>query len=140
MGGSGGGALTAACVAYSDRFRAAACLYPVIDWPSLVLSADVTPFMRHWRSGMPWEVPEEYWQHSLLRHIDKVSTPTIVMCGSDDLRTPFHHAEMFYQALKFRGVDTALVRFEGEAHGMSGRPSHAVQTIELILNWFQKYR
>lgn len=139
MGGSGGGTLTAACVARTDRFRAAACLYPVIDWSSLVLTADITPFMRHWRSALPWEAQQEFWQHSLIREIEKVATPTIVMCGSEDHRTPFYQAEMFYQALKFRGVDTALVRFNGEGHGMSSRPSHAVQTAELVLNWFKKY-
>lgn len=139
MGGSGGGVLTAALVAATDQFRAAACLYPVIDWASFMLSADITPVMRFWFERMPWQDPPAYAARSLIKDIEKVTTPTLVICGAEDHRTPFGQAEIFYQALTFAGVEAALVRFPGESHGIGGRPAHNVQMLDLILGWFKEH-
>lgn len=139
MGGSGGGVLTAALVAATDQFRAAACLYPVIDWSSFMLNADITPAMRFWFEKMPWQDPQAYAARSLIKDIEKVTTPTVVICGAEDQRTPFGQAEIFYQALKFAGVESALVRFPGEAHGIGNRPAHNVQMLEVIVGWFKEH-
>lgn len=139
MGGSGGGVLTAALVAATDQFRAAACLYPVIDWSSFMLNADITPVMRFWFEQMPWQDPQSYAARSLIKDIEKVTTPTLVICGAEDHRTPFGQAEIFYQALTFAGVKSALVRFPGESHGISNRLSHNVNMLNLITGWFAEH-
>lgn len=137
---SGGGTLTTALVAATDRFRAAAALCPFVDWNSQSLAADVAPMFRYMMPGQPWEAPEHYWKHSTLSQVGKVNTPVMLQAGELDHRTPFSHAEQYYQALKFRDIDTVLVRFAGESHGTSSRPSHGLQSIELVLSWFERYR
>ena len=60
-GGSGGGVLTCWVIGRSDRFRAAASAYPVINWVSWVLTADIPSFgVKYWFPGPPWEHAEHY--------------------------------------------------------------------------------
>lgn len=140
-GGSGGGVLTAWMVGNTNRFKAAASLYPVIDWYSWVLTADISAFgIRYWFPGMPWDNLENYESRSLLSVVKNVKTPTLVMTGEEDHRTPISEAEQYYQALKLLGVESVLVRVPGESHGIRRRPSHHMQKIAYIQGWFDKHR
>src|SRR5690606_15157052 len=88
-GGSGGGVLTAWIIGKTDRFRAAVVVKPVINWLSFVLTADVYPFFRSaWFSEDPWVDPEQYWERSPLSLVGNVVTPTAIMTGEADFRTP----------------------------------------------------
>lgn len=137
-GGSGGGVLTAWIVGSTDRFRAAAVAKPVINWTSFLLTADITAFVaRHWFPAPPWEAPEHYWARSPLSLIGEVETPTMVMTGEADYRTPSGEAEQYYQALQLRGVPTRMVRLPGAAHGIAARPSHLLAKVAEILAWFE---
>lgn len=139
-GGSGGGVLTAWIVGNTDRFRAAVVAKPVINWTSFVLTADVSPyFTRYWFDGMPWEVQDEYWRRSPLSLVGKVNTPTMLLTGDEDLRTPIAETEQYYQALKLRGVDTAMVRIPGASHSIAKRPSQLIAKVAAILAWFERY-
>jgi len=139
-GGSGGGVLTAWIVGNTDRFQAAAVVKPVINWTSFVLTGDFTPFFhKYWFPALPWEAPEHYWQRSPLAKVGNVSTPTMVMTGEADWRTPMWESEQFYQALKLRGIDSALVRIPEAPHGIAARPSQLVTKVQHILAWFEKY-
>jgi acylaminoacyl-peptidase len=139
-GGSGGGVLTAWIVGKTDRFRAAVVAKPVINWTSFTLMADITHFVaRHWFSGMPWEVQDEYWGRSPLSLVGNVSTPTALLTGEEDFRTPMAESEQFYQALKLRKVDTALIRIPEASHGIASRPSHLIAKVDNILAWFVRY-
>lgn len=139
-GGSGGGVLTAWIVGSTERFRAAAVVKPVINWTSFVLTGDFTPFFhKYWFPEFPWQAPEHYWQRSPLSRVGNVTTPTMVMAGEADWRTPMWESEQFYQALKLRGVDTALVRIPEAPHGIAGRPSQLVTKVRHILAWFERY-
>ena len=103
-GGSGGGVLTAWIVGKTDRFRAAVVAKPVINWASFVLTADAYPFFtRYWFPSMPWEDPDHYWKRSPLSLVGNVSTPTMLLTGEEDHRTPISESEQFYQALKATG-------------------------------------
>ena len=95
--------------------------------------------MRNLFPGEVWDNPDKYQALSPIYHANKVTTPTMLQAGDLDHRTPLSHAELFYQALKVCGVDTVLVNFEGENHGTSARPSHGMQSVELLLNWFNHY-
>lgn len=140
-GGSGGGVLSAWIVGKTDRFRAAVVAKPVIDWTSFVLTADLYNFFtRYWFAGFPWEQPEEYWRRSPLSLVGNVSTPTMLLTGEADYRTPISESEQFYQALKLRRVDTALVRVPGASHGIAARPSQLIAKVQHVLAWFDKYR
>lgn len=139
-GGSGGGILTAWIVTRTNRFVAAVAAKPVINWYSFVLTADGYPFFsRYWFEKKPWEDPDEYLSRSPLQFVDRVSTPTMLMTGEQDHRTPISESEQFYQALKLRKVDAALVRIPEASHGIAARPSHMLGKSAYVLAWFDRY-
>jgi dipeptidyl aminopeptidase/acylaminoacyl peptidase len=141
-GGSGGGVLTAWIVGKTDRFRAAATQKPVIELASFALTTDfAAAFSPGWRKQRPWEDPQGYWKYSPLSLVGNVKTPTLVVVGSEDYRTPVSQAEQYYTALQMRGIPTALVKVPGASHGsIASRPSQAAAKASAILAWFDKYR
>jgi acylaminoacyl-peptidase len=139
-GGSGGGVLTAWIVGKTNRFRAAVAAKPVINWYSFALTADAYPyFARYWFPGMPWEQAEHYLRRSPLSLVGNVTTPTMLITGEDDHRTPIAESEQFYQALKLRKVDTMLVRVPGASHDIVARPSRMVMKVSYVLAWFRSH-
>ncbi|MEL6825876.1 MAG: S9 family peptidase [Pseudomonadota bacterium] len=139
-GGSGGGILTAWIVGKTDRFAAAASVKPVINWMTMALSADIAQFVRrHWIREDPWTNPDAFLDLSPIMLIENVVTPTLVMVGEEDWRTPTWEAEQFYTALKLKGVDTALIRVPGSPHYIAGRPSRLIAKTDNIMGWFAKY-
>ncbi|MEM7766564.1 MAG: S9 family peptidase [Pseudomonadota bacterium] len=139
-GGSGGGVLTANAVAETDRFVAAASIKPVINWTTMALAADANVyFAQYWMQAMPWENPERYWSLSPLSKVGNVTTPTLLMVGEEDWRTPTWEAEQFYTALKLQGIDTALIRIPGASHSIASRPSRLNAKVDNIMGWFAKY-
>lgn len=139
-GGSGGGVLTAWIVGKTDRFKAAVVAKPVINWTSFVLYADGAAFFsKYWFGKKPWEDPENYFRRSPLSYVASISTPTMLLTGEEDYRTPIAESEQFYTALKLEGVETAMVRIPGAGHGIANRPSNLVAKIASVLAWFNKY-
>jgi acylaminoacyl-peptidase len=139
-GGSGGGVLTAWIVGHTDRFRAAVVVKPVINWTSFVLTGDVTNFFyRYWFEGFPWDHQESYWKRSPLAYAGNVKTPTMMMTGEADMRTPSSEAEQFYEALKLRKVDTALVRVPNASHEIAARPSVLNANVLYVMGWFKAH-
>jgi acylaminoacyl-peptidase len=139
-GGSGGGVLTSWTIEHTDRFRAAASLYPVINWYSFVLTSDIPFTARYWFPGNPWDYTDQYMKRSLTDEVEKVKTPTLVMTGEQDFRTPLSEAEQFYAALKLLNVDAVLVRVPEEPHGISRRPSHHVAKMLYVAGWFDQHK
>ncbi|WP_294395556.1 S9 family peptidase [uncultured Sphingomonas sp.] len=141
-GGSGGGVLTSWIVGKNDRFKAAATQKPVINWISEALTMDGTGFTsRYWFAKQPWEDPMGYWNRSPLSLVGNVKTPTLVVVGSEDYRTPVSESEQYYAALQIRGVPTAMVKVPGASHGgIAARPSQAAAKAAAILAWFDRYR
>ena len=139
-GGSGGGILTAWVVGKTNRFRAAVSAKPVINWYSFALTTDIYPyFWQYWFSDYPWEKPEEYLKRSPLSLVGNVTTPTMLLTGENDHRTPISESEQFYQALKLRGVDAAMVRVPDASHGIVKRPSNLMNKVAYILKWFEMH-
>jgi len=140
-GGSGGGVLTCWMIGRTTRFRAAATVYPVINWYSFVLTSDIGNWtVKRWFPGFPWDYAEHYEKRSLLSVVKNVKTPTMIMTGEADYRTPMSDSEQYYQALKLLGVETVLVRVPDEPHGISVRPSHHISKILHIVEWFERHR
>ena len=139
-GGSGGGVLTAWIVGKTNRFRAAVVAKPVINWASFVLTADISSMVtKYWFPDMPWNAADHYWQRSPLSLVGNVSTPTMLLTGEEDHRTPMSETEQYYKALKLQQVPTAMVRVPGASHGIAARPSNLVQKIGNILGWFEAH-
>jgi dipeptidyl aminopeptidase/acylaminoacyl peptidase len=140
-GGSGGGVLTAWAIGKTDRFRAAAVQKPVINMVSQVLIADNPAYFGpYWFGSMPWEDPQSYWVRSPLSLVGNVKTPTLVVVGTEDRRTPPAEAEQYYAALQAREVPTALVRVPGASHSITARPSQSAARASAIIAWFDRYR
>lgn len=137
-GCSGGGVLTAWVVGHTDRFAAAASLCPVINWLSFVGETDGSGWYRNFEKPF-WEDPSEHLRRSPIMYVGNVKTPTLLMTGILDLRTPMPQSEEFYRALKYRGVPTALVRFNNEYHGTTSTPSNFLRTQLYLRSWFDKY-
>jgi len=140
-GGSGGGVLSAWIVGKTDRFAAAVVAKPVINWISWALTADMSTFgSQYWFGDMPWDNPDAYWARSPLSLVGNVTTPTALLTGEQDHRTPIGESEQYYQALKLRKIDSALIRVPEASHGIAGRPSHLIAKADNILAWFARYR
>ncbi len=140
-GGSGGGVLTTWSIAHTDRFAAAVAVNPVINWYSFVLQADLyNLFAQYWFPALPWEDPEHYLQLSPISHVDRVNTPTLLLTGEVDYRTPISETEQYYQALQLRGIDTAMVRVPEASHALHARPSQLMAKPAYVIHWFERYR
>ncbi len=137
-GCSGGGVLTAWTVGHTDRFAAAASLCPVINWISFVGETDGAGWYQNFDKPF-WEDPSEHLKRSPIMYVGKVKTPTMLMTGVLDLRTPMPQSEEFYRALKLRGIPTALIRVNNEYHGTSSTPSNYLRTQLYLRSWFDKY-
>ncbi len=140
-GGSGGGVLTAWIVGHTNRFRAAVVAKPVINWYSFVLTSDGLAFYhRYWFPGPPWENQEQYMKRSPISYVGNITTPTMLLQGEVDYRTPIEESEQLYGALKIRKVPTALVRIPDASHEIAERPSNLIAKVAYILGWFEKFK
>jgi dipeptidyl aminopeptidase/acylaminoacyl peptidase len=139
-GCSGGGVLTAWVVGHTDRFRAASSNCPVINWFSFVGQVDGN-YLRWYADfeQFPWEDPSEHIRRSPLMYAGNVTTPTMLMTGVLDMRTPISQTEQFYQALKAQRKPTAMIRLEGEWHGTSSKPSNFLRTQLYLRKWFERW-
>ena len=140
-GGSGGGVLTSWIVGKTDRFTAAVVAKPVINWYSFVLYADnIGYFYKYWFKDFPWDNPESYLERSPISYVGNVKTPTMVLTGEKDYRTPMAESEQFYAGLKLNKVETMLVRIPNANHGIASKPSNLIAKVNAIIAWFEKYK
>lgn len=140
-GGSGGGVLTAWSIGKTNRFKAAVVAKPVINWYSFVLHADNPGFFaQYWFPGNPWEYQDHYMKRSPISLVGNVKTPTMLLTGEIDYRTPMSETEQYYAALKLNRVPSAMVRIQGAGHGIANRPSNLISKVVYILGWFEKYK
>ena len=121
-GGSGGGVLTSWIVGRTGRFTAAVVKAPVTNWLSFVGTTDGSGWYRNFEK-LPWEDPEEHLRRSTLMYVGNVTTPTLLMTGERDLRTPMEQTEQYYRALKLRKVPTAMIRLTDSWHSRSSPPT-----------------
>ena len=140
-GGSAGGIMSAWMIGKNNRFEAAVVAKPVMNWISKTLVADNYFHYANSRyPGQPWENFGTYWKFSPLSLVGNIETPTMVMVGMDDLRTPPSEAKQLYHALKLRKIETVLVEIPEASHGIANRPSNLITKIAHTLAWFEKYR
>ncbi len=140
-GGSAGGIMSAWMIGKNNRFEAAVVAKPVMNWISKTLVADnYFRYANNRYPGQPWESFETYWKFSPISLVGNVETPTMVLVGMDDLRTPPSEAKQLYHALKLRKIPTVLVEIPNASHGITNRPSNLITKIAHTLAWFQKYR
>ncbi len=138
-GCSGGGVLSSWVIGHTHRFAAAAVRCPVIDWISMAGQTDIPLFTYNFFDAPFWEKPDQWLKQSSLMYVGNVTTPTLLMTGELDLRTPMPQTEEFFSALKYRGVETMMLRFNGEYHGTGSKPTNFMRTQLYMMSWFQKH-
>ena len=138
-GCSGGGVLSSWVIGHTDRFAAAAVRCPVSNWLSMAGTTDIPGFTYAFFQKPFWEDPTDWLHHSSLMHVGKVTTPTAVMTGEQDMRTPMAQSEEYYAALKMRGVPARLLRFNDQYHGTGTKPSNYMRTILYMMSWYNMY-
>jgi len=138
-GCSGGGVLSSWVIGHTDRFAAAAVRCPVSNWLSMAGTTDIPGFTYSFFQKPFWEDSTDWLHHSSLMHVGKVNTPTAVMTGEQDLRTPMAQSEEYYAALKMRGVPARLLRFNDQYHGTGTKPSNYMRTMLYMMSWYNLY-
>lgn len=140
-GGSAGGIMTAWIIGKNNRFKAAVVVKPVMNWISKTLVADNYFGYADTRyPGQPWENFETYWKFSPISLVGNIETPTMVMVGMNDLRTPTSEAKQLYHALKLRKIETILVEIPDSYHNIASKPSNLISKVAHTLAWFKKYQ
>ncbi len=140
-GGSAGGIMTAWIIGKNNRFKAAVVAKPVMNWISKTLTADnYYGYANSRYPGQPWENFQNYWKFSPISLVGNVETPTMVMVGLNDLRTPPSEAKQLYHALKLRKIETVLVEIPDASHGIAARPSNLITKVAHTIAWFEKYK
>ncbi len=138
-GCSGGGVLSSWVIGHTDRFAAAAVRCPVTNWLSMAGQTDIPLFTYNFFEVPFWEDPKRWLEQSPLMYVGSVTTPTLVMTGELDLRTPMPQSEEYYAALRMRGIPAALLRFEGEYHGTGSKPSNYMRTLLYMMSWYERW-
>jgi acylaminoacyl-peptidase len=140
-GGSGGGILTAWIIGHTNRFKAAVVAKPLVNWYSSVLYSDEPGFYyKYWFPGFPWDNVDLYMKLSPISYVRNVKTPTMLMTGENDYRTPIAEIEQYYAALKLNKVETIMVRIQESGHGIADKPSNEINKISYTLAWFEKFK
>ena len=141
-GGSYGGYMTNWIIGHTDRFKAAVTQRSVSNLISMYGSSDFNwSFQAEFGDEPPWENLENYWRQSPMKYIGNVKTPTLVIHSEQDLRCAIEQDEQVFVALKKLGVDTKMIRFPDEPHGLSrgGRTDRRIERLEHIRRWFDRY-
>ena len=141
-GGSYGGYMTLWIIGHTERFKAAVAQRSVSNIISMWGSSDYNwVFQQELEAGAPFEDLQKYWDMSPMKYMGSVKTPTLVIHSENDLRCPIEQGEQAFVALQRMGVDSEMVRFPDEFHGLSrsGRTDRRVVRLNHILRWFNKY-
>jgi dipeptidyl aminopeptidase/acylaminoacyl peptidase len=141
-GGSYGGYMTVWIIGHTRRFRAAVTSRCVSNFVSMWGSSDFNwSFQQELSDKPPFEDLQKFWDHSPIKYIGSARTPTLVIHNEFDLRCPIEQGEQVFVALKSLGVDSEMVRFPDEFHGLSrtGRTDRRITRIRHIQRWFDKY-
>lgn len=141
MGWSGGGHMTNKIITFTNRFKAAASGAGAANWISMYAQSDVRTYRTPWFGGTPWQANAPiaaYWDHSPLKDVAKVTTPTIFLVGQEDVRVPPPQSIEMYRALKSLGVPTHLYMAPREPHGW-GELRHELFKVNVELDWFERH-
>lgn len=141
MGWSAGGHMTDKLITFTDRFKAASSGAGASNWVSMYGQSDIRTYRTPWFGGTPWQknAPIDiYWEHSPLKYVSNVKTPTLFLVGENDVRVPMPQSVEIYRAVKSLGVPTHLYAAPREPHGW-GELRHQLFKMNVELDWFEKY-
>jgi dipeptidyl aminopeptidase/acylaminoacyl peptidase len=140
-GGSYGGFITNWMLGTTDRFKVGVTDRSICNLTSMYGTDDIALVSFDPELGTPWDNQQKYWDMSPLKYVANVTAPCLIIHSENDYRCPMEQAEQWFIALKRLGVETELVRFPNESHGLSrnGAPKHRVERLQRTLGWFEKW-
>jgi dipeptidyl aminopeptidase/acylaminoacyl peptidase len=137
-GWSYGGILTNYVIASTQRFKAATSGAGISN---ILAGYGTDQYIREYEQELdrPWKNVEGWLKVSFpFLHADRITTPTLFLCGEDDFNVPLINSEQMYQALRSLGVPTQLVIYPGQYHGIR-KPSYVRDRLERYVAWYDKY-
>jgi dipeptidyl aminopeptidase/acylaminoacyl peptidase len=141
MGWSAGGHMTNKIITFTDRFKAASSGAGAANWVSMYAQSDVRTYRTPWFGGTPWEKDaplDVYWDHSPLKYVSNVTTPTLFLVGQEDVRVPPPQSVEMWRGVKQQGVETHLYVAPREPHGWR-ELRHRLFKPNVELDWFEKW-
>jgi dipeptidyl aminopeptidase/acylaminoacyl peptidase len=141
MGWSAGGHMTNKIITFTDRFKAASSGAGAANWISMYAQSDNREFRTPWFGGTPWQANapiDLYWDHSPLKYVSQVKTPTLFLVGEEDPRVPMPQSIEMYRALRSNGVPTHLYVAPREGHGWT-ELRHRLFKLQIEMEWFEKW-
>jgi dipeptidyl aminopeptidase/acylaminoacyl peptidase len=141
MGWSAGGHMTNKIITFTDRFKAASSGAGAANWISMYAQSDNREFRTPWFGGTPWQASapiDLYWDHSPLKFVSQVKTPTIFLVGEEDPRVPLPQSIEMFRALRSNGVPTHLYVAPREGHGWT-ELRHRLFKLQIEMEWFEKW-
>jgi dipeptidyl aminopeptidase/acylaminoacyl peptidase len=141
-GGSYGGYMTLWVIGHTHQFKAAVAQRVVSNFISMWGSSDMNWKMQHLTGDTaPIDDFQTAWNHSPVKYLGNATTPTLIIHSEEDNRCPIEQGEQAFVTLKFKGVETEMVRFPGEPHGLSrgGRTDRRIARLDHILRWMDKF-
>ena len=141
MGYSAGGHMTNKIITFTDRFKAASSAAGTVNWVSMYSQSDTRIYRTPWFGGTPWQEDapiDTYWDHSPLKDIANVTTPTMIIVGGADVRVPKQQSVELYRALKSNDVETDLYIVPREQH-IWKELHHKLSKMNIEMSWFEKH-
>lgn len=141
MGWSAGGHMTNKIITFTDRFKAASSGAGAANWISMYAQSDNREFRTPWFGGTPWQANapiDLYWDHSPLKYVSQVKTPTLFLVGEEDPRVPLPQSVEMYRALRALGVPTHLYVAPREGHGWT-ELRHRLFKLQVEMEWFERW-
>ncbi|MFQ5792029.1 MAG: S9 family peptidase, partial [Acidobacteriota bacterium] len=138
-GWSYGGYMAAWAVTQTDRFRAAVSGAPMTDLAS-EYGTEMSSINAYdtWFLGTPYENLSLFIERSPVTHVKNARTPTLILCGEKDTTDPLGQCQQFYRGLKRYRVETELVVYPREGHGIR-EEKHRIDRLQRFVGWFEKY-
>jgi dipeptidyl aminopeptidase/acylaminoacyl peptidase len=136
-GWSYGGYMASWAITQTNRFKAAVTGAGMSDL-AMEFGTEDGPAYDEWFYGLPYEKPEGFRKSSPLTYITNARTPTLILQGEDDVVDPLGQSTALYRALKRYGVETELVQYPREGHGLR-EEKHLVDRLTRIVAWFENY-
>lgn len=138
MGQSYGGYMTAWTVTQTDRFKAAAMIAGISNLISDAGTLDILHYEHDYFGSYFWDNYALFLSRSPIMHVEKVTTPTLILHGQYDIRVPLGQGQEFYNALALRNVPTKMVVYPRSGH-FPGEPKLIRDMWKREIDWFKRY-
>jgi len=138
MGWSYGGYMSSFAITRTDRFKASMVGAGVTNLISMTGTSDISSFLPDYFESEYWENYERHQRHSAIFNVENITTPTLILHPEQDIRVPPSQGYELYVALKRLGVETKMVTYPRQPHGLR-EPKFIIDAAERQLKWLEQF-